>query len=47
MISHDPHSIGSIPWKGLTVHPRSEEPEETKAKVERHARELKNLIKTK
>lgn len=47
IISHDPYSIGSIPWKGITIHPSLEDVDESKVRVERHARELRSMLKTK
>jgi hypothetical protein len=42
MVNHDPYSISGITWKGITIHPRSEDQEEIKSKVEKYARELRN-----
>jgi hypothetical protein len=47
IVSHDAYSISAIPWKGITIHPRSEDPEETKLKIEKHARELRNALRSK
>ena len=35
LVPHDPYSINPIPWKGVTVHPRTEEPKDAKLKVDR------------
>lgn len=47
LISHDPYSIAPIPWKGLTVYPRAEEPHEAKARVDKYSRELKSSLRVK
>ena len=47
LISHDPHSIATIPWKGITIYPRAEEPHEAKQKTDRYSRELRSFLRTK
>ena len=42
MVNHDPYSISGITWKGITIHPKSEDQDEMKSKVEKYARELRN-----
>ncbi len=46
IISHDSHSISAIPWKGITVYPRSEDPDETKHRVDKYSRELKSSLRS-
>lgn len=45
LVSHDPYTISPIPWKGITVHPRSDDYNDMKAKVDRHAKELKSFLR--
>ena len=45
LISHDPYSISPIPWKGLTIHPRTDEPKEIKTKLDKYSRELKSFLR--
>lgn len=47
LVSHDPHSITTIPWKGTTIYPRDEQPVDIKAKVEKYSRELKSSLRVK
>ena len=47
LISHDPYSIAPIPWKGITVYPRNEDPQEAKSKVDRFSRELRSSLRAK
>lgn len=47
LISHDPYSIAPIPWKGITVYPRTEDPQEAKSKVDRFSRELRSSLRAK
>ena len=45
LVSHDPYSISPIPWKGVTIHPRTEEPKEIKQKLDRFSRALKSYLR--
>ena len=45
IITHDAHSISAIPWKGITIYPRSEDPDETKHRVDKFSRELKSSLR--
>ena len=45
LISHDPYSISPIPWKGVTVYPRTDEDKEFKSKLDKHSRELKSYLR--
>ncbi|TRY68689.1 hypothetical protein TCAL_10752 [Tigriopus californicus] len=45
LISHDQYSISPIPWKGITIHPRTEELKDVKCKVERHSKELRSALR--
>ncbi len=47
LISHDPHSIAPIPWKGITVHLQAEDPSDIKLKVDRFSRELRSFLRVK
>ena len=47
LVSHDPHSISTIPWKGTTIYPRDEQPTDVKTKVEKYSRELKSSLRVK
>ena len=42
LISHDSYSIAPIPWKGITMHLRSEDATDIKIKVDKFQRELKS-----
>ena len=46
LISHDPYSIATIPWKGITIYPRSEEPAHVKQRVDKYSRELKSSLRS-
>lgn len=45
LVSHDPHSISPIPWRGITIHPRAEDPRDLRSKVEKYSRELKSQLR--
>jgi len=44
-VTHDSHSISTIPWKGLTYHPRNEDPEEAKVRIDKFAKTLKSSLR--
>ena len=46
LISHDSYSITPIPWKGVTLHPRTEEEKEVKNKIDKYSKELKSYLRT-
>jgi hypothetical protein len=46
LVSHDPYSISAIPWKGVTIHPRTEEVKDAKLKVDRFSKELKSFLRS-
>ena len=46
LVSHDPHSIATIPWKGITIYPRAEDPQDAKQKVDKYSRELKSSLRS-
>ncbi len=46
LVTHDPYSIGPVPWKGVTIHPRTEEAKEAKLKVDRFSKELKSFLRS-
>lgn len=45
LISHDAYSIAPIPWRGITIYPRVEEPQDVKSKVDRFSRELRSSLR--
>ncbi len=45
LITHDPYSISPIPWKGITIHPRADDPADVKAKVDKYSKELKSYLR--
>ena len=47
LISHDMYSIAPIPWKGITMHLRTEDPTEVKIKVDKFSRELRSFLRMK
>ena len=47
LISHDPYSIAPIPWKGITLQLRAEDPQEIKLKVDKFSRELRSSLRMK
>ena len=46
LISHDPYSISPIPWKGITVHPRNDDPAEMKDKIDKYSKQLKSYLRS-
>lgn len=46
LISHDSYSIAPIPWKGITIYPRAEEPCDIKSRLERYSRELRSSLRS-
>ena len=46
LISHDAYSISPVPWRGVTVHPRSDDPDAAAALLDRHARELRSYLRS-
>ena len=45
LISHDPYAISAVPWRGVTVHPRTDEPDVMKKQLDKFARELKSYLR--
>ena len=41
IISHDPYSISPTPWKGMTVYPRAEDPEDARSRNLRDGSEVR------
>ena len=46
LVSHDTYSITPIPWKGITLYPRTEEEKDLKAKIDKYSKELKSYLRT-